>query len=101
MFSITLTPELLQIKSMQNQCKINIKSMQKENIDKVEYGFLLTDRKLELSPNLYLSLLTEHNPSCDLAWAVVLDRRIWTKVQYSPILSIGNTSSTKYLISSF
>ncbi len=41
MFSITLTPELLQIKSMQNQCKINIKSMQKENIDKVEYGFLL------------------------------------------------------------
>ena len=42
MFSITLTPELLQIKSMQNQCKINIKSMQKENIDKVEYGFLLT-----------------------------------------------------------
>ena len=39
MFSITLTPELLQIKSMQ-----------KENIDKVEYGFLLTDRKLETSP---------------------------------------------------
>ena len=28
MFSITLTPELLQIKSMQNQCKINVKSMQ-------------------------------------------------------------------------
>ena len=50
MFSITLTPEMLQIKSMQNQCKINVKSMQKENIDKVEYGFLLTDRKLEPSP---------------------------------------------------
>ena len=42
MFSITLTPELLQIKSMQNQCKINVKSMQKKNINKVEYGFLLT-----------------------------------------------------------
>ena len=39
MFSITLTPELLQIKSIQ-----------KENIDNVEYGFLLTDRKLEPSP---------------------------------------------------
>ena len=48
MFSITLTPELLQIKSMQ-----------KENIDNVEYGFLLTDRKLEPSPSCSCpSLLT-------------------------------------------
>ena len=70
--------------------------MQKENIDKVGHGFLLTDRKLELSPNLYLSLLTEHNPSCDLAWAVVLDRRIWTKVQSSPILKQGNTYQHKF-----
>ena len=38
MFSITLTPEWLQIKSMQ-----------KENIDNVEYVFLLTDRKLSPS----------------------------------------------------
>ena len=42
MFSITVTPEMFQIKSMQNQCKINVKSMQKKNINKVEYGFLLT-----------------------------------------------------------
>ena len=39
MFSITLTPELLQIKSMQ-----------KENIDNVEYVFLLTVRKLSPGP---------------------------------------------------
>ena len=39
MFSITLTLELLQIKSMQ-----------KENIDNVEYVFLLTVRKLSPSP---------------------------------------------------
>ena len=39
MFSITITPEWLQIKSMQ-----------KENIDNVEYVFLLTDRKLSPSP---------------------------------------------------
>ena len=39
MFSITLTLELLQIKSMQ-----------KENIDNVEYMFLLTVRKLSPGP---------------------------------------------------
>ena len=39
MFSITLTPEWLQIKSMQ-----------KENIDNVEYVFLLTVRKLSPGP---------------------------------------------------
>ena len=41
MFSITLTTELL-----------HIKSMQKENMDKVEYGVPAKHRKLELSPNL-------------------------------------------------
>ena len=39
MFSITITPELLQIKSMQ-----------KENIYNVEYVFLLTVRKLSPAP---------------------------------------------------
>ena len=39
MFSITLTLKLLQIKSMQ-----------KENIDNVEYVFLLTVRKLSPGP---------------------------------------------------
>ena len=55
MFSITLTPELLQIKSMQ-----------KENIDNVEYVFLLTDRKL--SPSLICSCHSLLNTFPAVTW---------------------------------
>ena len=62
MFSITLTPELLQIKSMQ-----------KENIDNVEYVFLLTDRKL--SPSQICSCHSLLNTFPAVTW---LGKVCWT-----------------------
>ena len=63
MFSITLTPELLQIKSMQ-----------KENIDNVEYVFLLTDRKL--SPGQICSCHSLLNTFPAVTW---LGKVCWTE----------------------
>ena len=75
MFSITLTPELLQIKSMQ-----------KENIDNVEYVFLLTDRKLSPSPICSCHSLLNTIPA--VTW---LGKVYWTGeigLGFNPLLSL-------------
>ena len=101
MFSNTLTPELLQIKSMQNQCKINVKSMQKENKDKVEYEFLLTTGNWSLVLICNCPSLLSTIPA--VTW---LGQLYWTEefgLSFNPPPSSKQytPTSTKSLISSF
>ena len=75
MFSINHTPEWFQIKSMQ-----------KENIDNVEYVFLLTDRKLEPSPIYSCHSLLSTIPA--VTW---LGKVCWTGeigLGFNPLLSL-------------
>ena len=75
MFSINHTPEWLQIKSMQ-----------KENIDNVEYVFLLTDRKL--SPSQICSCHSLLNTFPAVTW---LGKVCWTAeigLGFIPLLSL-------------
>ena len=75
--------------------------MQKENIDKVEYGFLLTDRKLELSPICNCPSLLSTIPA--VTW---LGQLCWTEefgLRFNPPPSSNQVTptSTNSLISSF